>query len=145
MRIFARKAANPMTPTTIPPGADPAAERPLDSAAMEAISRGSHQAFAGLVDRTAKKLAADLAARLAEPRPRTVILAATYVEVWWLAGCRSDADADVAQWISRILERRIADSCRVSTDRAHHDPEHSRAEHELAGLLDRPIDDLWPV
>ncbi|MEU8241095.1 hypothetical protein AB0C07_22860 [Actinoplanes missouriensis] len=112
---------------------------------MEAISRGSHQAFAGLVDRTAKILAADLTARLREPRQRTAILAATYVEVWWLAGCRSDADADLAQWISRILERRIADSCRVPTDQAHHQPRHSRAEHELAGLLDRPIDDLWPV
>ncbi|MFD1364356.1 hypothetical protein [Actinoplanes sichuanensis] len=112
---------------------------------MEAISRGSHQAFAALVDRTAEILAADLTARLTEPRQRTAILAATYVEVWWLAGRRSDADADVKQWIGRILERRIADSCRVPTGRAHHEPGHSRAEHELADLLDRPIDDLWPV
>jgi DNA-directed RNA polymerase specialized sigma24 family protein len=145
MRIFARKPANPMTPSTIPPSADPAAERLLESAAMEAISRGSHQAFAGLVDRTAKNLAAGLEARLEEPRQRTAILAATYVEVWWLAGCRSDTDADVAQWIGRILERRIADSCRVPTDQAHHEPGRSRAEHELADLLGRPIDDLWPV
>jgi hypothetical protein len=140
MRIFARKAADPMTPVALPPSADPKPEGLLESAAVEAISRGSHQAFAALFDRTAKTFAADLTARLPDPRRRVAVLAATYVEVWWLAGCRSDADADVVQWISHILERRIAD-----TDRAPNDPGHSRAEHELADLLDRPIDDLWPV
>ncbi|MEV0902744.1 hypothetical protein [Actinoplanes sp. NPDC049802] len=145
MRIFTRKAAGPITPAELPPNADPTAEKHLESTAMEAISRGSQQAFAGLFDRTAKTLAADLAARLTEPRQQTAVLAATYVEVWWLAGCRSNADADVTQWISRILERRIADSYRAPTDQAHHEPGHSRAEHELAGLLDRPIDGLWPV
>jgi DNA-directed RNA polymerase specialized sigma24 family protein len=94
---------------------------------MEAISRGSHQAFAELFDRTARTLAADLTARVAQPRQRTAILAATYVEVWWLAGCRSDADADVVQWICRILERRIADSYRGPRDEGDQEPGHSRA------------------
>jgi hypothetical protein len=38
------------------------------------------------------------------------VLAGTFVEVWWLAGCHVDPDADVMAWIDEIVQRRIADS-----------------------------------
>ncbi|MFI1991090.1 hypothetical protein [Actinoplanes sp. NPDC020271] len=141
MHIFAR----PMTPAVLPPSTAPSAEKHLESAAIEAISRGSHEAFAALFDRTAKNLAADLAARFPEPRQRIAILAATYVEVWWLAGCRSDAESDVTQWISHIVDRRILDCRRASAAPPHHEARLSRAEYELAELLGRPVEDLWPI
>jgi hypothetical protein len=144
MHNVARGAAGPMTPTGLSPGADPTAGENLDSSLMEAISRGSHEAFAALFDRTAKTFAADLTARLPEPRLRIAILAATYVEVWWLAGCRSGAKADVPQWINHILARRISDLHRALAGQVHPEPGHSRAELELADLLGRPIGDLWP-
>ncbi|WIM97324.1 hypothetical protein ACTOB_000832 [Actinoplanes oblitus] len=145
MHIFARNTARPVTPAVRPASTAPSAGKHLESAALEAISRGSHEAFAALFDRTAKDLAADLTARLPEPRQRIAILAATYVELWWLAGCRSDAESDTAQWINRIMDRRIADWRRDPAVPPHHESGLSRAEHELAELLGRPIEDLWPL
>lgn len=144
MRIFARNAAGRKPPPESRPNAGPTIRERLASSTMEAISRGSRTAFADLFDRTAGAVAADLAVRLAEPGLRTAILAATYVEVWWLAGCRGDPDPDVTQWIGRILDRRIADSSRFSAIRVYPDSGPGRAELELADLLGRPVDKLWP-
>ncbi|MEU4222202.1 hypothetical protein [Actinoplanes sp. NPDC026623] len=112
---------------------------------MEAISRGSRDAFAVLFDRTAGAIGAELTARLADPEQRVPILAATYVEVWWLAGCRSGAESDVTQWIRRILDRRIVDARRTMGRHVEREPQPGRAELELAGLLGRPVDRFWPV
>ncbi|WP_436523624.1 hypothetical protein [Actinoplanes sp. HUAS TT8] len=131
MSVFARDRTDRKPPTEL--RLDDSSPSPT----MEAISRGSHEAFAVLFDRTCAAVAADLTARVAEPRRRTAILAATYVEVWWLAGCRSDADADETQWIRSILDRRVTEP---------HRPEAGpgRAERELADLLGRPVEELWP-
>ena len=138
MRIFGRHAAS---------------RQPLDGAAtgedfersmMEAVSRGSREAFVVLFDRTAATVGAGLTTRLGDPNKRTAILAATYVEVWWLAGCRSGAESDVSEWIRRILDRRVADADRATAQQADGEPRPGYAERELACLLDRPVERLWP-
>ena len=111
---------------------------------MEAISRGSREAFALLFDRTAAVIAADLTTRIPDPRQRIAILAGTYVEVWWLAGCAGHAGADVTGWITGILDRRVTDACRAGGPRVQDWPGPGRVELELADLLGRPPGDLWP-
>ncbi|GID90654.1 hypothetical protein Adi01nite_00660 [Amorphoplanes digitatis] len=74
------------------------------------------------------------------------VLAGTFIEVWWLAGCHVDPDTDVLAWIDEIVQRRVADSRPATPSSA--DPTspdrgvlgalwaHS-IEVELAGLLRR--------
>jgi hypothetical protein len=120
---------------------------------MEAISGGSQEAFVLLFDRTADAIAAELAARLPEPGQRLPIFAATYVEAWWLAGCRGTVP-DVTHWLKRILDRRIADAHltaahgvdgKLPPGRVDGKLPPGRAELELADLLGRPIALLWPT
>jgi hypothetical protein len=134
---------------TLPPGArtttaliDPVVDRTLPSI-MDAISGGSREAFVALFDRTAGFISVELTACLADADERAAILAATYVEVWWLAGCRSSADPDVPQWIRRILHRRVKAAHRAVSPPTGWQQRPSRAELELATLLDRSIDRLW--
>jgi hypothetical protein len=116
----------------------PATDGPL-SPLMDAISQGSQEAFVVLFDRTAEAIDAELTAILADTEQRAAILAATYVEVWWMAGCRSSAEPDVPQWIRRILHRRVMAAHGLISPRTGPDRRPSRAELELAALLDRPI------
>lgn len=145
MRIFACNAASRKAPPGALAGAGPPTDENLEPSIMEAISQGSLEAFVMLVDRTAGAVGAELTARLPDPEQRVPIFAATYVEVWWLAGCRSGAEPDVTHWIRRILDRRIADAHRDTGRQVETEPRPGRAELELAGLLGRPIDRLWPV
>jgi hypothetical protein len=126
----------------IGPAREPADDRTLPSI-MDAISRGSREAFVLLFDRTAGAIGVELTACSADTEPRAAILAATYVEVWWLAGCRSSTDRDVQQWISRILHRRAMAVHRAVSSPAGWEQRPSRAELELAILLGRPVDRLW--
>jgi hypothetical protein len=105
-----------------------------DAFLINAISRGSASAFIELFDRTA------VAVRTALPPGAgqwDEILAATYLEVWWLAGCHTGRDLDAVEWITGIARRRIAE-VRIG---AGHSPS-GYARLELAALLRRPVDDL---
>jgi hypothetical protein len=145
MRIFARVAAAPKAPPGVPASADPPTDEKLEPPIVGAISRGSQEAFVMLFDRTAGTIRAELTARLPDSEQRIPILAATYVEVWWLAGCHRGAEPDVTRWIRGILDRRIADAHRATGQPVKGEPRPSRSELELADLLGRPIDRLWPV
>ena len=91
-----------------------------------------------LFDRTAGTIRTELTARLPDAKQRVPILAATYVEVWWLAGCHRGAEFDVTHWIRGILDRRIADAHRATGRQVEGDPRPSRSELELAaGPADR--------
>jgi hypothetical protein len=123
-------------------------DRPI----VEAISRGSKAAFVTLFEFTSGAVRAEVAARLPHAQRAAPVFAATYVEVWWLAGCHCRPGVDVVAWIGQILDRRIADadacvSRRPLPTSADHpeDPWPSRAELELAALLGRPCDTLWPA
>jgi hypothetical protein len=143
-----RDSADDAAVRTRPTGAlagtsPPTDERPAPL--VQAISRGSQQAFVVLFDCTAASISAELTTRLADPEQRVAILAAAYVEVWWLAGCRSGAEPDITDWIRRILDRRIADVRQTAGQQVEREPRPGRAELELASLLGRSVEHLWPV
>ncbi|WP_328468707.1 DUF5994 family protein [Actinoplanes sp. NBC_00393] len=133
----------PEPPVEVSVGASQAGD--LLSPLVDAISRGSQEALAVLLHRTAEAIAAELTAGLANAGQRAAVLAGTYVEVWWLAGCRGSAESDVLQWIKQILHRRVVAARKVTSPPVASDHRPSCAELELAALLDRPIDHLWTV
>lgn len=145
MHLFSRIAAGRKASSGVPAGAGPPSDENLESSIVEAISRGSQEAFVILFDRTVGTIRAELTARLPDPEQRVPILAATYVEVWWLAGCHRGAEPDVTRWIRGILDRRMADAHRATGRHVEGEPRPSRSELELADLLGQPIDSLWPV
>jgi hypothetical protein len=115
----------------------------LEPSIVEAISWGSQEALVMLFDRTVGTIRTELTARLPDAKQRVPILAATYVEVWWLAGCHRGAEFDVTHWIRGILDRRIADAHRATGRQVEGDPR--PAARSWNWLLGRPIDSLWPV
>ncbi|MEU4557500.1 hypothetical protein AB0F72_03880 [Actinoplanes sp. NPDC023936] len=119
------------------------------SALMDQISRGDRDAFAILFDHTRDIVRSRIDSRLPDPRSVGAVFAATYVEVWWLAGCRTGRDEDVVAWINQIVGRRIADARPPSapperTSDEAVDFQYSRSVLELSSLLGRPADPLTP-
>lgn len=122
-------------------------EQATDSDLIDLISRGSVPAFVALFDGTADVVRAELAHDLPGTTTRiNEILAATYLEVWWLAGCHRKVPADVPGWITGIARRRFAEASRGTAWCAGHtaleNPRPSYAELEIATLLRRPVDRL---
>ncbi|MFG1607923.1 hypothetical protein [Actinoplanes sp. NPDC049265] len=116
------------------------------AALIDLISRGSVPAFAALFERTSDAVRAELAIDQTGVVRVNEILAATYLEVWWLAGCRRMAEADVTGWITGIARRRIAEAtrgaARTGGRTAVDGPRPTYAELEIAALLRRPVDRL---
>lgn len=116
------------------------------STLIDLISRDSVPAFAALLEWTSDAVRAELAIDLTGVVRANEILAATYLEVWWLAGCRRAAEADVTGWITGIARRRIAEasrrSARTGGRTAGEDLRPTYAELEIAALLRRPVDRL---
>jgi hypothetical protein len=113
---------------------------------MNKISYGSREAFAALYDRTSGTVRAHLEARLPDRDWVDAVLAATYVEVWWLAGCRTGPYAGVVVWLEEIAERRVAESSvaagRTVLPSPMPDAVVARSRYalmELAELLARPV------
>ena len=121
-------------------------EQATDSDLIDMISRGSVPAFVALFDGTADTVRAELAHDLPGSTRINEVLAAAYLEVWWLAGCHRTVPADVIGWITGIARRRIAEASRGTAQRTGHtpleDPRPSYAELEVATLLRRPVDRL---
>ena len=112
------------------------------SGLMGPISRGSRDAFVTLFDHTRDAIRAGIGSRLPDPRCAAAVFAATYVEVWWLAGCNTGPDADVLAWIDRIAERRSTEAQPNPPGDDALGPQHLRAVLELSSLLGRPVDPL---
>jgi DNA-directed RNA polymerase specialized sigma24 family protein len=123
-------------------------DRPM----VEAISRGSREAFVMLFDSTSGALRAELTSWLPDAERAVAVFAATYVEVWWLAGCHGRSDIDVTDWLRWILHRRITDVCRnggphppPTTSNTGVDRWPGYAALELAALLGRSVERVWPA
>jgi hypothetical protein len=116
-------------------------ERAGDDVLLELISRGNVPAFVALFDRTSEAVRSQLAADLTETGLIRRVLAASYVEVWWLAGCHRAPDVDVIGWIAGIARRRTSEAVRVPADAAL-GPRPTYAELEIVALLRRPLDRL---
>ena len=114
-----------------------------DSTLIELISRGHEAAFVVLFDRTLPTARAELA-----PLPDAQhghILAASYVEVWWLAGCHRVPEVDATTWITEIVRRRVDEALRSTqpgVDSPLTGPRPSYSELKIAALLRRPLGDL---
>jgi DNA-directed RNA polymerase specialized sigma24 family protein len=105
------------------------------------ISYGDRDAFTRLFDETSGPLLDRIHAEVRDPQQAVAVLAATYVEVWWLAGCRPGREDDVATWIDQIARRRLRDGTpRINSRR--YGPVLGYAVLELADLLGRPADAL---
>ncbi|MFF5296242.1 hypothetical protein [Paractinoplanes globisporus] len=74
------------------------------------IAGDDRGAFAELFDRCAGPVLSGLCAQVSDPRRVAGVLAGTFVEVWWLAGCHTDPGTDVMAWIDGIVRRRVADT-----------------------------------
>lgn len=88
------------------PGDDSADLRRL----VQRIAADDRNAFAELFDRVSGPLSSGLRSQVPDPVRAAGIVAGTFVEVWWLAGCHVAADTDVLAWINEIVRRRVADS-----------------------------------
>jgi DNA-directed RNA polymerase specialized sigma24 family protein len=108
-----------------------------DAVLLESVSQGSVPAFRALVERTSMAVSAVLADLVSDREGRDEILAATYLEVWWLAGCHIQPDVDATNWIVGIARRRAAEShADLVPDRER--PRTGYAQLEFATLLRRP-------
>jgi len=76
------------------------------------ISDDDGGAFVELFDLLSGPLYDRLRSRLSDPPRAAAIITATFVEVWWLAGCHAGPDADVMMWINLIVERRVKQGAR---------------------------------
>jgi len=74
------------------------------------IAGDDRAAFAEFFDCCSGQVARELSSQITDPRRVAGVLAGTFVEVWWLAGCHADPDSDVLAWIDQIVRRRVADS-----------------------------------
>ena len=74
------------------------------------IADDDHAAFSELYYRCSGLVAYGLRSQVTDRRRAAGVLAGTFVEVWWLAGCHVDEDTDVMVWIEGIVQRRVADS-----------------------------------
>ncbi|MBW6439808.1 hypothetical protein KZ829_39390 [Actinoplanes hulinensis] len=110
------------------------------------ISDNDRGAFAELFDQCSGLVLPGLRGQVPDQHRVAGILAGTFIEVWWLAGCHVDPDTDVMAWIDEIVQRRVADSWPAAPSAANPTSPgrgilgalwaHS-IEVELAGLLSR--------
>jgi hypothetical protein len=117
---------------------------------MQSISRGDRNAFVMLFEHTCGTVRASIDARLRDPQRAATVFAATYVEVWWLAGCHPGQEVDVVTWINRIVTRRSAETRPPSPSQEHMsggaiDPKYLRPALELSSLLGRPVEPLTDI
>ncbi|MEU8659406.1 hypothetical protein [Actinoplanes philippinensis] len=119
-----------------------AIEEVSDADLIASVSRSSVSAFAQIIDRTSPAVQDLLTALPIDEGQRVELLAATYLEVWWLAGCHTESGLDVVEWIIDIARRRIADApVSPGSSGETRDPGTARpgyASLELAALLRRP-------
>jgi hypothetical protein len=76
---------------------------------LRRISNNERDAFAELFDHLSRRLLATVQSRVPDPHRATAIVTATFVEVWWLAGCHAGPDCDVVAWVDRIAHRRAGE------------------------------------
>jgi hypothetical protein len=74
------------------------------------IADDDRDAFCELFDRCSGRVSSGLRRHVSDRHRVAGVLAGTFVEVWWLAGCHVDPDTDVVVWIDEIVQRRVADS-----------------------------------
>ncbi|GAA2532805.1 hypothetical protein [Winogradskya humida] len=108
---------------------------------MEQVSRGDREAFAILYEHTSGPVRDRIQAHLVHRHATTTLVAAVYVEVWWLAGCYAGPASGVTGWIHGIAERRLRDR-RPQPPVPAASTERTIEVRELADLLGRAPEEL---
>jgi DNA-directed RNA polymerase specialized sigma24 family protein len=93
---------------TAPPLDDRRGEPPLRQL-LRRVARVDRTAFALLYDAMSGQVRRQAAAALASSDAVDAVVAATFLQVWWLAPLYRPDDIDVPAWISGIAASRIAD------------------------------------
>ena len=77
---------------------------------LRRVADDDRGAFGELFHRVSPAVSSWVSRQVPDPFRVAGVVAGTFVEVWWLAGCHVDPDADVMAWINKIVGRRVADS-----------------------------------
>jgi hypothetical protein len=77
---------------------------------LRRVADDDHGAFHELFHRVSGPVSSRVRRQVPDPLRVSGVVAGTFVEVWWLAGCHVDPDTDVMAWINKIVRRRVADS-----------------------------------
>jgi DNA-directed RNA polymerase specialized sigma24 family protein len=113
---------------------------------LRRIADDDRGAFAELFHQLSAPMSSRVRHQVADPLRGAGVVAGTFVEVWWLAGCHINPETDVMAWINKIVWRRVADSrppAKPAADSVAPTPGvltalwTHRLEAELAGLLRR--------
>ena len=120
---------------------------------VQQVADADGRAFARLYQALAPAVARDLRPAMPDPADAAAVIAATFVEVWWLARFHAAAGTDVPAWVMAVARRRAWDRIGAApgTDTGDHSPAVARPpvisgqavqdEHHtlvLAGLLNHP-------
>jgi DNA-directed RNA polymerase specialized sigma24 family protein len=113
---------------------------------LRRVADDDRGAFGELFHRVSGPVSSRVRRQVPDPFRVAGVVAGTFVEVWWLAGCHVDPDTDVMAWINKIVRRRVADSRQLAPPPADSVAVASaaitglwvqRVEVELAALLRR--------
>jgi DNA-directed RNA polymerase specialized sigma24 family protein len=113
---------------------------------LRRIADDDRGAFTELFYRVSGPVSSAVRRQVSDPLRVASVVAGTFVEVWWLAGCHINPETDVMAWINKIAWRRVADSrppAKPAADSVAPTPVvltalwTQRVEVELAGLLGR--------
>jgi DNA-directed RNA polymerase specialized sigma24 family protein len=77
---------------------------------LRRVADDDRDAFGELFHRVSGPVSSRVRRQVPDPIRAAGVVAGTFVEVWWLAGCHVDPDTEVMAWINNIVRRRVADS-----------------------------------
>jgi DNA-directed RNA polymerase specialized sigma24 family protein len=120
---------------------DRAGKAPLTQL-LRRVAASDQNAFVLLYDATSGQVRQQVRAALSAGDAVDAVVAATFLQVWWLAPLYNPDDADVPAWISAIVSGRIADRQRnaVFTPPAADVPEQQRVPWSaLSGAYDETV------
>ncbi len=123
---------------------DRAKEMPL-AQLVRRVAASDRKAFALLYDALSGEVRQQVRAVLSAGDAVDAVVAATFLQVWWLAPLQDPDDEDVPAWICAIASGRIADRQRnaMSTPPVVHAPAQQRAQWSvLSSAYDETVADV---
>jgi DNA-directed RNA polymerase specialized sigma24 family protein len=109
---------------------------------LRRIAAVDRTAFVLLYDAMSGQVRRQVAAALASGDAVDAVVAATFLQIWWLAPLYRPDDADVPAWISGIAASRIADrqaNAMPMQSRADVDAQQRSPSSELSGAYDQTV------
>lgn len=92
-----------------PPGADDRVDEQSMARLLRRVAASDQSAFVMLYDAMSSHVRRQALAELSSGNAADAVVAATFLQVWWLAPLHNPDDADAPAWITAIAAGRIAD------------------------------------